>query len=409
MKILHTSDWHLGRSLYGRKRYEEFAAFLEWLARLLEEEAIDVLLVAGDIFDNTAPSHRSQEMYYRFLCRVADSSCRHVVITAGNHDSPSFLDAPRELLRHLHIHIIGSIGVDIDSEVLLLQDAQGQAELIVCAVPYLRDRDIRSVDSGETVADKDRKLVEGIRDHYAQVWQRAAAVRNQLERWVPVVAMGHLFAAGGQTVDGDGVRELYVGSLAHVGIDIFPETIDYLALGHLHSAQTVGGQEKFRYAGAPLAMGFGEAGRAKSVVKLEWHNQQMHIKPIEVPVWQELRRVRGDREQIEQQLQGLLANGTEAWLEIVYAGREIISDLREQLETAVAGSGLEILRVFNQHIWDQEMSLSASGELLNELQPREVFQRCLDACEMADEQSDILLKLFDEVINEIDLTDRMAE
>ncbi len=202
MKILHTSDWHLGRSLYGRKRYEEFAAFLEWLARLLEEEAIDVLLVAGDIFDNTAPSHRSQEMYYRFLCRVADSSCRHVVITAGNHDSPSFLDAPRELLRHLHIHIIGSIGVDIDSEVLLLQDAQGQAELIVCAVPYLRDRDIRSVDSGEMVADKDRKLVEGIRDQYAQVWQRAAAVRNQLERWVPVVAMGHLFAAGGQTVDG---------------------------------------------------------------------------------------------------------------------------------------------------------------------------------------------------------------
>jgi exonuclease SbcD len=134
---------------------------------------------------------------------------------------------------------------------------------------------------------------------------------------------------------------LYVGSLAHVGIDIFPETIDYLALGHLHSAQTVGGQEKFRYAGAPLAMGFGEAGRAKSVVKLEWHNQQMHIKPIEVPVWQELRRVRGDREQIEQQLQGLLANGTEAWLEIVYAGREIISDLREQLETAVAAVGLK--------------------------------------------------------------------
>ena len=128
MKILHTSDWHLGRSLYGRKRYEEFAAFLEWLARLLAEEEIDVLLVAGDVFDNTAPSNRSQEMYYRFLCRVADSSCRHVVITAGNHDSPSFLDAPRELLRHLHIHIIGSISADIDSEVILLQDPLGQAE-----------------------------------------------------------------------------------------------------------------------------------------------------------------------------------------------------------------------------------------------------------------------------------------
>lgn len=409
MKILHTSDWHLGRSLYGRKRYEEFAAFLEWLARLLAEEEIDVLLVAGDVFDNTAPSNRSQEMYYRFLCRVADSSCRHVVITAGNHDSPSFLDAPRELLRHLHIHIIGSISADIDSEVILLQDPLGHAELIICAVPYLRDRDIRSVDSGETVEDKDRKLVEGIRNHYAQIGQRAAEIRDQLDCRVPIVAMGHLFAAGGQTVEGDGVRELYVGSLAHVGTDVFPDSIDYLALGHLHSAQTVGGQEKYRYAGTPLAMGFGEAGRAKSVVKLEWQRQQFHIQQIEVPIWQKLCRIRGDREQIGQQLNGLMANGTEAWLEIVYEGQELISDLREQLETAVAGSGLEILRVFNQRIWDQEMSLSGSGELLSELEPREVFQRCLNTYEVADEQRNVLLKIFDEVINEIDFTDRMAE
>jgi exonuclease SbcD len=281
--------------------------------------------------------------------------------------------------------------------------------LIICAVPYLRDRDIRSVDSGETVEDKDRKLVEGIRNHYAQIGQRAAEIRDQLDCRVPIVAMGHLFAAGGQTVEGDGVRELYVGSLAHVGTDVFPDSIDYLALGHLHSAQTVGGQEKYRYAGTPLAMGFGEAGRAKSVVKLEWQRQQFHIQQIEVPIWQKLCRIRGDREQIGQQLNGLMANGTEAWLEIVYEGQELISDLREQLETAVAGSGLEILRVFNQRIWDQEMSLSGSGELLSELEPREVFQRCLNTYEVADEQRNVLLKIFDEVINEIDFTDRMAE
>ena len=96
MKILHTSDWHLGRSLYGKKRYDEFSEFLDWLGKTIEEECIDLLLVAGDIFDTSTPSNRAQKLYYRFLCRVAGSCCRHIVVIAGNHDSPSFLNAPKE-------------------------------------------------------------------------------------------------------------------------------------------------------------------------------------------------------------------------------------------------------------------------------------------------------------------------
>ena len=107
MRVLHTSDWHIGRTLYGRQRYEEFEAFLDWLAVLVEEENIDVLLVAGDVFDNSTPGNHTQELYYRFLCRVAASSNRHVVVTAGNHDSPSFLNAPRELLKFLNVHVVG--------------------------------------------------------------------------------------------------------------------------------------------------------------------------------------------------------------------------------------------------------------------------------------------------------------
>ena len=141
MNLLHTSDWHLGRALYGRKRYEEFAAFLDWLADTIERERIDVLLVAGDVFDTSAPSNRAQGLYYRFLCRVAASSCRHVVVVAGNHDSPSFLNAPRELLKELHVHVVGSSTPDHpEDEVLVLRNAQDAPELIVCAVPYLRDR-----------------------------------------------------------------------------------------------------------------------------------------------------------------------------------------------------------------------------------------------------------------------------
>ena len=99
MKILHTSDWHLGRSLYGRKRYDEFSAFLDWLVDTIQTESINALLIAGDIFDTSTPSNRAQGLYYRFLCKIAASNCRHILIVAGNHDSPSFLNAPKELLK----------------------------------------------------------------------------------------------------------------------------------------------------------------------------------------------------------------------------------------------------------------------------------------------------------------------
>ncbi len=409
MKIIHTSDWHLGRSLYGRKRYEEFEAFLNWLGDLLEEEEIDVLLIAGDVFDNTAPSNRAQEMYYRFLCRVAESSCRHVVITAGNHDSPSFLNAPRELLRHLQVYIVGSIGDSPDDEVLVLKDAQGQAELIICAVPYLRDRDIRSVESGESLEDKDRKLVEGIREHYALIGIQAEKIQAGLEKAVPIIAMGHLFVAGGTTVEGDGVRELYVGSLAHVGLDVFPAAIDYLALGHLHAAQMVGGNERYRYSGSPLPMGFGEANREKVIMQVVLAEGQSEISPISVPLMQALHSIRGDWEQIRTQLEELKLAQQGAWLEITYEGAEIISDLRDKLDAEIEGSGLEILRVNNKRVWDREISLMGQGEILSELDVKEVFERCLDDYEVPDNQREDLLALYDEVLSSLDLEDWMAE
>ena len=178
MRVLHTSDWHLGRTLYGRKRHEEFEVFLGWLAETIRQNEIDILLVAGDVFDTGTPGTRAQELYYRFLCRVAASSCRHVVVVAGNHDSPSFLDAPKELLKALNVHVAGSAAPRPEDEVLVLRNEQDNPELIVCAVPYLRDRDIRTAEAGESPEDKERKLVEGIRAHYAAVAASAEEKRG---------------------------------------------------------------------------------------------------------------------------------------------------------------------------------------------------------------------------------------
>ena len=414
MKVLHTSDWHLGRALYGRKRYEEFEAFLAWLVETIQKNSIAALLVAGDVFDTSTPSNRAQELYYRFLCRVAVSSCRHVVVVAGNHDSPSFLNAPRELLKALDVHVVASSTSSPEDEVLVLRNEQDVPELIVCAVPYLRDRDIRVAEAGESVEDKERKIIDGIRTHYADIAALAEQKRDELEVDVPIVAMGHLFTAGGQTVDGDGVRELYVGSLAHVTAGIFPASFDYLALGHLHVPQKVSGSETMRYSGSPLSMGFGEAKQQKSVCQVVFGQGEDHITTasvqlIDVPVFQKLERIEGDWERISSRIIELSAVSSQGWLEVIYEGDEVISDLRERLEAAISGTQMEILRIRNNRVISRVLGQIHAEETLDDLDVNDVFERCLAAHEVPDEQRPELLRAYQETVSSLYADDVHAE
>lgn len=409
LKLLHTSDWHIGRTLYGRKRYEEFEAFLTWLAETIQQNEIDALLVAGDVFDTSAPSNRAQELYYRFLCRVAASSCRHVVVVAGNHDSPSFLNAPKELLKALDIHVVGSSTESPEDEVLVLRNEQDVPELIVCAVPYLRDRDIRVAEAGESVEDKERKLIEGIRTHYAAVAALAEQKREELGVDIPIVGTGHLFTAGGQTVDGDGVRELYVGSLAHVTAGIFPACFNYLALGHLHVPQKVNGSETIRYSGSPLPMGFGEAKQQKSVCQVEFHSTAASVQLIDVPIFQKLERVKGDWEGISNRIIELSATDSQGWLEVIYDGTEVIGDLRERLEAAISGTQMEILRIKNNRIIERVLGQIHEEETLDDLNVNDVFERCLAVHDVPEEQRPELLRAYQETVSSLYEDDVQAE
>lgn len=409
LKLLHTSDWHIGRTLYGRKRYEEFEAFLTWLAETIEQNEIDALLVAGDVFDTSAPSNRAQELYYRFLCRVAASSCRHIVVVAGNHDSPSFLNAPKELLKALDVHVIGSSTASPEDEVLVLRNEQDAPELIVCAVPYLRDRDIRVAEAGESVEDKERKLIDGIRTHYAAVAALAEQKREELGADIPIVGTGHLFTAGGQTVDGDGVRELYVGSLAHVTAGIFPACFNYLALGHLHVPQKVNGSETIRYSGSPLPMGFGEAKQQKSVCQVEFHSTAASVQLIDVPVFQKLERVKGDWDGISNRILELSATDSQGWLEVIYDGTEVIGDLRERLEAAMSGTQMEILRIKNNRIIDRVLGQIHEEETLDDLNVNDVFERCLAVHDVPEEQRPELLRAYQETVSSLYEDDVQAE
>ncbi len=408
MKFLHTSDWHIGRSLYGRKRYDEFSAFLDWLAGFIEAQKIDVLLVAGDIFDTGTPSNRAQELYYGFLCRVSASCCRHVVIIAGNHDSPSFLNAPKEILKALQVHVVGAFTGNPEDEVIILKSPSGRPEAVVCAVPYLRDRDIRVAEAGESLDDKNIRLIRGIETHYAEI-SRLVEEKQKTCGDIPAVALGHLFAAGGRTLEGDGVRELYVGSLAHVGKEIFSSGFDYVALGHLHLAQKVGGENHIRYSGSPIPMGFGEAGRGKSVILVEFEGRDPDIREFSIPCFQVLERISGGMEKITGRLFELKAQVSRAWLEIEYTGRDVVPDLRLRMEEAVADTAMEIRRIRNRQVMDRILQKKEAEEELDNLSVNEVFTRLLDTYEVDVEKRPALIQAHQEILTLLYEQDTHAE
>ena len=412
MKILHTSDWHLGRSLYGKKRYEEFAEFLSWLEKTIKDEKIDALIVAGDVFDNSTPGNKAQELYYNFLCRIASSSCRHIIITAGNHDSPSFLNAPKEILKYLNVYVAGSASENPEDELFVLYDSSGSPEAVVCAVPYLRDRDIRTAEAGESFEDKNRKLIEGIKTHYESVCAAAEKKLSEISSGsekIPLIATGHLFTAGGKTSEGDGVRDLYVGSLAHIDKSLFPSVIDYLALGHLHVPQKVGGEDNIRYSGSPIPMGFGEAKQEKKVVTVDFSQSPHEIKEINVPCFQKLERISGDLNIILEKIDQLRFENSSEWLEIEYTGKEPAGSLRETLENAVEGTSIEIRRIKNRHFIQKLIKKSEKAEELDDLNEQDVFIRCLDSYEVPENERKDLISAYSEIINSICEEDLNAE
>jgi exonuclease SbcD len=514
LKVLHTSDWHLGRRLYGRMRYDEFEEFLSWLYDTIVTQKVDVLIVAGDIFDTMTPSNKAQALYYEFLGKVSNTCCQHVVIVAGNHDSPSFLDAPSQVLKFLNVHVIGTACDDLNDEVLILEDADGNPHCIIAAVPYLRDRDVRNSAAGESGQDKDSNVIAGIRAHYDGVADIAKTHQQALieahQRHIPIIATGHLFAAGSKTTDDDGVRDLYVGNLGKVSADMFDECFDYVALGHLHVPQRVGGCEHIRYSGSPIAMGFGEARQQKQVLLIEFggrpssnnKNQSlatmsvnsekivptipksfenievkkakpseyttldlfadfeeatpvkeldnvtditpithdddisnhkvdnkkavrqifydadkaMQVHTLSIPSFQKLAQISGDLQTIEATIKATIQALTQSrsasktvWLEVIYTGDDIVSDLREQVQALVENLPCEILKIKNIRTYNKVLNQEQSSETLQDLNEQEVFERCLNTYKISEWQKPILRDAYEQILYNIHYDDSGAE
>lgn len=399
MRILHTSDWHIGRKLKEHDRTGEFIKFFAWLENIIASENIDVLLVSGDIFDTTTPSTASQNIYYSFLSRLAESFCRHTIIISGNHDSPAFLDAPADLLKLSRIHVIGSTCPSPEDEVITLRNESGQPELVVCAVPYLRDRDVRTSSIDDDFTDIEHALKAGIREHYAKVFSHA----RESSHGVPVIAMGHLFVQGGRARPDEGERSLYVGTAVNMESGIFPEDIIYTALGHLHSPQSVG-RENIRYSGSPIAMTFGEAKQEKSVYVVELEgNNLAGIRNINVPVFQRLERISGNEQELEAQIDILGRENISIWIEATYTGDEIIADLKDKLnDYAKKYSELEIVSFEDNARNIIPNTYNFSGKSLEEFSPEKIFEQLLDSKNIPEDQRIIFRRMYQEILHIIE-------
>ena len=396
MKILHTSDWHIGRRLKEHDRFDEFRKFFAWLEDLINCEKIDVLLVAGDVFDNTTPSVQSQDIYYNFLSRLARSSCRHTVIISGNHDSPAFIDAPSELLALNNIHVIGQACENPEDEIITLYDANNNPELIICAVPYLRDRDVRTSDNDNN--NLDQALRDGINHHYERVF---AGISNP--SGLPVIAMAHLFIHNGRVVQGEGIRSLYVGTALEVESSIFPDYVTYTALGHLHSAQRAG-RENIRYSGSPIAMTFGECETQKSVTVIELEDGKALTREIPVPVFQRLERISGDMNHIISEIRTLALADESIWLEITYTGQEFIGDLQERLAGVMKEfPKLEILSIYNEggRALEAQNTDNTIPEGLEKITPMQMLEMCFDENKTPKGQRKTLMTLYQEILREM--------
>ncbi len=402
MKLLHTSDWHIGQMLYDKRRYSEFEGFLDWLLEFLKTEQVDALLVSGDIFDTVTPSNRSQELYYDFLARAAKGGCQNIVVTGGNHDSPSLLNASKELLKAFNIRVVGRATEDLADEVVVLKDLEGQPMGIVCAVPYLRERDVRKYVLGEDLAATENRLRAGIIAHYETVVNLAMEKKKILEsqgaKNLPIIGMGHLFAAGGTITEGDGVRELYVGNLLRVEASEEFKSFDYLALGHLHRPQIVGKQEHIRYSGSPLPMSFGEANFSKMVLLVEFDEEKPVIKEVEVPLFQRLVKLRGDLPKLLEDIEELKSQDESIWLDIEFDGEASATELKIELYDSIEGSKLEILNIKNLRIIKTTLVNEYTMNLASQLTPDYVFDKLLEDKEVGEEKSKSLKELFQKLV-----------
>lgn len=398
MRLLHTSDWHLGQHFMGKSRQAEHQALIGWLLEQVAAHDVDAVIVAGDIFDTGTPPSYARELCNQLVVRLHAAGVA-LLLLGGNHDSVATLGESRELLAQLGTTVIAATQPDPADEVLLLPRRNGEPGCLVCAVPFVRPRDVLQSQAGQSAEEKQRSLQEAIQQHYAAVDAAARAKQASLPGKLPIVATGHLTTVGASA--SESVREIYVGALEAFPTAAFPAA-DYIALGHIHRPQKVGGLEHIRYCGSPIPLGFDEAKQQKEMLLVELGDEGLKsITALPVPRFQALVSVSGTLDSLVGAIGAAAAQGSRecpAWLEVTVAEDDYLADLPARIEKMTEGWPVEVLRIRRQRGNAVARLEAAASETLDELDPHEVFARRLQQEELDAEMQQALNERYRAVV-----------
>ena len=382
MRLFHTSDWHLGQNLHGQERDFEHASFLTWLLARLAERQPDVLLVAGDIFDTANPPVKSQERLYDFIVNAHEQQPQlTIVMIAGNHDSGSRIELPAPLMRRLRTHALGRVlwlddgTLNVERLLLPLPDAKGEIAAWCLALPFLRPAEV----TGATLGDD---YLRGIgRVHELLI--EAANLKRQPGQ--ALIAISHAHMAGG-SVSEDSERSLIIGNAEALPASLFGPSITYVALGHLHKPQRVNGEERIRYSGSPIPLSFSEIGYQHQILEIDCDGEQLRsVQTLLIPRAVNLQRI-GPAPLAELLLQlkdlpdiDLLADvDRQPWLEVRVRLDEPQPDLRNQIEEALQGKAVRLVRIGAEYAGKGSGDGGDSDDALielDQLSPQELFSR----------------------------------
>ncbi|NHZ88951.1 exonuclease subunit SbcD [Massilia sp. CCM 8733] len=392
MRLLHTSDWHLGQTLHNHDRTYEHQCFLDWLLDIIVLERPDALLVAGDVFDTANPSAASQKQLYRFLQQARTRApSLDIVIIAGNHDSPGRLEAPAPLLEAYGTAVVGHVArrrdgeIDLERLIVPLHDATGAVAAWCIAVPFLRPGDVPRLPALDAAAQGPEApppdpYLNGIALLYQQVFALAKA---RCENGQVVVAMGHCHMVDGQA-SLDSERRIVIGGTEALPAAIFDPAIAYAALGHLHLAQRVGQKEQVRYSGSPLPLSFSEVAYRHQILRIDLADGALDVEALPVPRAVDLLRVPSQPAPLEEALAALAALDLEdlplpaqPFLEVRVLLDAPEPGLRGRVEAAIAGKPVRLAKIepTRKHTGAGEAGTVLSLEQLAQIQPDDIFRR----------------------------------
>jgi exonuclease SbcD len=402
-RVLHTADWHLGKMLGEHSREEEHRRFLDFLLHAIREHSVDLLVIAGDVFDSANPPQTAEAQYYDFLSALYRQGGCSVVVIAGNHDSPAHLEAPRQVLKALGAHVLGALRQS-PAETLLPFPNANSPRLIAAAIPFLRDRDLRIGQSGQTAADIQKALVDGIKRRYEEV---AATAKPWTDRGVPVLATGHLTIVGSTASESE--REIHVGGLGAVGADSFSNVFSYVALGHLHRPQAAAGHETVRYAGSPIPLSLSEAKDVKAVRLLDFGQGKLVSQAeLQIPLVRPLAQISTTRQLLDSTLESFKPPPGElsAWVELLIEDPVAGESLFERAQEIGRANGFEVIRVISKPTMTRSAGMTAAeitdadgiADLLAE--PTKVFAHRLEAeSSLTQQEKESLKAAFLELLN----------